>query len=230
MIVRAPLNGGTTATLATTMSSLGDWPTPLATDGQYIYFPDGDGAKRVPLEGGSIDVVSRHTGAIALIGPNIIVADGVGGNVYSVPAAGGSETLLASMQSGASNPVTCADNQLCFATTVGSQGNGPGMVAAGAINALPLGGVPRILSQGPSLWPAWRMIVDGDSILLSTLGDASHGNLMRIPAAGGAPSLLIPDVNGLALDDECLYAASDGGIYSVARSVEDGSIQSDMDQ
>lgn len=110
------------------------------------------------------------------------------------------------MQSGASNPVTCADNQLCFTTMVGSGGNGPGMVAAGAIVALPLGGGPRILSQDPALWPAWRMIVGRDSILPTTLGDASPGNLTRIPAAGGAPTLVIPDVNGLALDDKCLYA------------------------
>jgi hypothetical protein len=63
------------------------------------------------------------------------------------------------------------------------------------------------------------MLFDSGNFFVTTLMDtAADGNLTRIPAAGGSPSLIHP-ADTFVIADGCLYAIDYfGGIYTVATS------------
>jgi hypothetical protein len=217
-IVRTDLDGSDRAVLfsgsispATIFGPAGT----LATDGKNAYFAAQDGVRSVPLTGGAATVLTTHTGALALIGSNVVVADSTAGGIFSVPAAGGPVTAVTTGLSGNLGPVVACGSAICWASEVDV---GPSMVGTEALQQLGPSGPPTTLSQGVALYVAYRLVFDGTEFFATTLADTSVGGLVRVPAAGGPPTSGVFG-SGLATDDACLYVADiSSGVYSVAKA------------
>jgi hypothetical protein len=59
----------------------------LVSDGVCVYFSDNDGTKGVPLTGGSARMLTSQKGTLGLAGSNVLLADGVGGNIFQASSA-----------------------------------------------------------------------------------------------------------------------------------------------
>jgi hypothetical protein len=187
----------------------------LATDGKNAYFAAQDGVRSVPLAGGAATVLTTHTGALALIGSNVVVADSGAEGIFSVPAAGGPVTAVTTGLSGDLGPVVACGSAICWASAVEVA---PSAVGTGALLELGPSGPPTTLSQGVALYVVHRLVFDGTDFFATTLADTSAGELLRVPAAGAPPGSGVRG-SGLAIDDECLYVANiDSGVYSIARA------------
>jgi hypothetical protein len=187
----------------------------LATDGKNAYFAAQDGVRSVPLAGGAAPVLTTHTGAMALVGSNVVVADSTAEGIFSVPAAGGPVTALTTGLSGNLGPVVACGSSLCWASEIEV---GPSMVGTETLQELGPSGPPTTLSQGDALYVVYRLVFDGTEFFATTLADASEGTLVRVPAAGGSPASGAFG-SGVAVDDECLYVADTAsGVYSVAKA------------
>jgi hypothetical protein len=187
----------------------------LATDAKNAYFAAQDGVRSVPLAGGAATVLTTHTGAIALIGSNVVVADSAAGGIFSVPAAGGAVTAVTTGLSGTLGPVVACGSAICWASAVDVP---PSMVGTGTLQQLGPSGPPTTLSQGVILYVVYRLVFDGTDFFATTLADTSVGGLVSLPAAGGPPTSGVFG-SGLAIDDQCLYVADiSSGVYSVAKA------------
>lgn len=187
----------------------------LATDGTNAYFAAQDGVRSVPLAGGAATVLTTHTGSIALIGSNVVVADSAAGGIFSVPAAGGPVTAVTTGLSGNLGPVVACGGAICWTSEVEV---GPSMPGTETLQQLGPSGPPMTLSQGGNLYVVYRLVFDGTDFFATTLADTSVGGLVRVPADGGSPTSGVFG-SGLAIDDECLYVADlSSGVYSVAKA------------
>lgn len=62
---------------------------------------------------------------------------------------------------------------------------------------------------------------DGTSFYATIRDDSGGPSIVRIPAAGGSPVVLVHgDGGAIAVDDQCLYWAGSAGIFSVAKTAE----------
>jgi hypothetical protein len=217
-IVRVGLDGSDRTVLFSGAIPLSDIFGPagtLATDGKNAYFAAQDGVRSVPLSGGAATVLTTHTGAMALIGSNVVVADSSAESIFSVPAAGGTVTAITTGLSGNLGPIVGCGNSICWASEIEV---GPPIAGTETLQELGPSGPPTVLSQGEALYVVYRLVFDGTEFFATTLADESFGWLVRVPAAGGPPASYGPG-SGVAVDDECLYVADTGtGVYSVAKA------------
>jgi hypothetical protein len=217
-IVRIGLQGGTSTVLASGSIVPATIFGPngiLATDGQNVYFAAQDGTKSVPLAGGAVQTLTTHTGAVAVVGSNVVIADSTAEGVFSVPTGGGPATTLAANLSGDLGPIVSCGSGVCWASAVEVS---PSQQGTGTLTQLGPIGSPVTLLQDPGLYVVYRLAFDGTEFFATTLADASPGFLVRIAGAGGAPVPIGPG-SGLAVDDECLYLGDvPAGVYSVAKS------------
>jgi hypothetical protein len=187
----------------------------LATDGTDAYFAAQDGVRSVPLTGGAATLLTTHTGAMTLVGSNVVVADSTAEGIFSVPAAGGPVTTRTTGLSGNLGPVVACGSSICWAS---EDEVAPSMAGTETLQELGSSGPPMTLSQGGALYVVYRLVFDGTEFFATTLADASEGTLVRIPAAGGSPGTGAFG-SGVAVDDECLYVADTvSGVYSVAKA------------
>jgi hypothetical protein len=187
----------------------------LVTDGKNAYFATGGGVMSVPLSGGPATTLTTHTGAIALVGSSVVVADSAAGGLFRVPVAGGSATTLVSGLTGNLGPVVACGSSVCWASEVEV---GPSMQGTATLQQLDASGGATTLSQGDALYVVYRLLFDGTEFFATMLADASVGSLARVPAAGGTPVVGGDFGAGIAVDDECLYVADIiDGVYSVAK-------------
>jgi hypothetical protein len=78
-------------------SSVSDWPTTIAVDGKYVYWPSPTGIMRVPKAGGAAEIVAVTSGGVSAIAVDATsVFFAVGGGIHRAPLAGGDSMLLAS--------------------------------------------------------------------------------------------------------------------------------------
>jgi len=217
-IVRMGLQGGPITVLASVSADavLDPLPSPLlATDGQNVYFAAPDGTKSVPLAGGAVQTLTTHTGGVAVVGSNVVIADTAAESVFSVPTVGGTETILAANLTGDLGPIVSCGAAVCWvsAVPVGASQQGTGQLVQ-----LGPTGAPVTLSQGPGLYAMYGLLFDGAEFFATAIGDASPGSVERIAGTGGTPTYLGTG-SGVAVDDECLYTGDPvSGVYSVAKS------------
>lgn len=81
-IVRTDLKGGGATVLASGSGAQGS-VFGLATDGQNVYFAEQDGVRSVPLAGGPVRTLTAHTGALAVVGSNLVIADSLAQGVFA---------------------------------------------------------------------------------------------------------------------------------------------------
>ena len=188
----------------------------VTTDGKNAYFAAQDGVRSVPLGGGAVTVLTTQTGALALVGSKIVIADSSAESIFSVPAAGGPVTALATGLSGNLGPVVACASSICWASEVEV---GPSVQGTAMLQELGPSGPPTTLSQGAALYAVYRLVFDGTEFFATMTADASVGTLTRIPATGGPPPVTAGFGSGVAVDDECLYVADvAAGVYSVAKT------------
>jgi hypothetical protein len=217
-IVRIGLQGGDRTVLASgriPSSTIFGPSGILATDGQHVFFAVEDGTKSVPLAGGAVQTLTTHTGSLAVVGSNVVIADSSAGTVFSVPIAGGPVSTLATNLSGDLGPVLGCGKDICWASALPVS---PAQSGTGAIMQLGSAGAPATLSEGGGLYVVHRLVFNGTDFFATRLADASSGSVVRIAGAGGAP-VSMGSGSGLAIDDECLYTGDVlQGVYSVAKT------------
>ncbi len=215
-VVRIGLQGGPTTVLASDRIARGTIFGPnavLASDGQNVYFAAADGTKSVPLAGGAVQTLTAHTGSIALVGSDLVVADSTAEGLYRVPSGGGAETTLVTGLSGQLGPVVGCGSTVCWAGAVEVT---PSQQGTGTLMQLGPSGA-HTLASDPALYVVYRLAFDGSTFFATMLADASIGTLATVPADGGSPSGG-GSGSGLAVDDECLYLAGVQGVYSIQKA------------
>ena len=231
-VLRVPLDGGPTTTLATTNGQV----KAFVANESAVYFGDQDGVKTVPVAGGNVqtltDAMSGSVSGLAIAGANLIVTTANfianDGAVFSVPLGGGAPTELAAQQSSASFPMVCGSD-VCWWTGAPPTPMGP--TGPGYIARLENGAVTTISAP---VFP-WSLAFDGWSFFETVGCDACSGTLVRIPASG-APVTSMVTAGYAAVDEDCVYfSVADGidlpssvdggipgaGIFSVAKSYAD---------
>jgi hypothetical protein len=202
-VVRVGLNGGDSQVLASASIVPATIFGPngiLASDGQNVYFAAQDGTKRVALTGGPVQTMTTYTGAIALVGTNLIVADAAAGGVFGVPLAGGTITALATNLPGSLGPVLGCGQSICWASAT-QEGLG------GSGNLMRLDPSGALVSLSQDFFVGYRVLFDGTNFFATLLADASPGTALEVPAAGGAP-VTLGLYSGIAIDDDCVYLGS----------------------
>jgi hypothetical protein len=220
-ILSVPLDGSVAKVLTT---AYGLDQAVLVADDQNVYFtrfsPGNDGGEpvqTVPLTGGPVRTLApaSSSGAYSLgLGGQVLYLANFNGTVSSVPIDGGQITVLATNQGAPVFPIVCGAD-LCW-VTLGSDISG-----GGALMQLAPGGMPVALAGLAGA--TFAIVFDGNNFFF-TGGGSGGASLNRVPAHGGTGAL-VPggrDAVTLALDDDCVYWASDvDGIWSLARSVAD---------
>jgi hypothetical protein len=213
--VSVSLEGGPTTVLASApIVNPGTFgPGMVATDGVNVYFAAMDGTRSVPLAGGPARMLTAHTGAAALVGSNLLVADSSAGAIFSVPIGGGQASTIVSNLSGSLGPLIACDTGLCWGS--GSVSGALIPQSSGAITELGPTGVPTTIVD---FGPVYRLAFDGTYFFASTLADGL-GALIVVPLAGGA-EFGTNNATGFAVDDDCVYIADVGSdsIYSISKS------------
>lgn len=202
--------GGAPKVLATAVGRIG----PIVTDGVNAYFADyGEGIKRVSLTGGPVTVLSSSSvAAMSVSGGRLYVADAnLPADVLSIPVEGGREEIIAQNLSAAWDPMVCG-TAVCWLSEVGS-------FDWGLFRLNPDAGAPDLLAHG--IMEPLTMLFDGKYFFVTSGGGGLQ--IWRISAASGAldAPVIGGGINGLAMDDSCVYWSSSDGIYSVAREVLD---------
>jgi hypothetical protein len=217
-IVRLALHGFPRTVLASgriVLSSIFGPSGILATDGHNVLFAAQDGTKSVPLAGGAVQTLTTHTGSLAVVGSNVVIADSSAGAVFSVPITGGPVTTLATNLAGDLGPVLSCGSDICWASAVPVA---PSESGTGSITQLSPAGALATLSEGGRLYVVYRLVFDGSDFFATMLADVSSGSLATIAGAGGMP-VSLGSGSGLAIDDKCLYAGDVlQGVYSVAKT------------
>jgi hypothetical protein len=194
----------------------------LVSDGVDVYFSDNDGTKGVPLTGGSARTLTSQKGTLGLAGSNVVLADGVGGNIFSIPKTGGGLATLSTNQPGARAPIACGAD-LCWTNAyscAGPRGVGCGPDnGEGAIVRMSVGGAPVMLAQDALLYLPTALVFDGSDFFVLAAEDVSFDEgLSRVSASGGAP-VSIGTANSIVITEGCLFAIDYmKGVYSVASS------------
>jgi hypothetical protein len=218
-IIALPTSGGSPITLATADGIT----VSLVTDGTDVYFSDRGGTKVVPLAGGAVQTLTTKTGYLGLAGLALLIADTEGGNVFSIPASGGTPSTIATNQVNPEFPVTNG-SEVCWIDALPCAGlpDGSTCVAGqgeGAIVCIAPDAAPVAIAESPLFYLPRRMLFDGESFFVTTALDASlDGDLSRVPAAGGKPTL-IAHADTMAIAGGCVYALDYfDGISTIASS------------
>jgi hypothetical protein len=218
-IVRASLDGSQVVNLATDAiiptTVFGPAGT-LAVDDTHAYFAAAAGVKSVSLSGGDATTLTTHTGAIALIHGDVVVADSAAGAIYSVPAAGGDVTLLASGLQGNLGPIIACGSQICFMSEVELP---PPQVGVATLQALDARGRLTPIITSSDLYVPQKLAFDGQSFYVTVGGGASLGSLVTIPLAANRPLEVTEAAWGLAVDEACVYVADTSGVATIAKNV-----------
>jgi hypothetical protein len=65
------------------------------------------------------------------------------------------------------------------------------------------------------------LVLDGTSFYATVSDYPGPPSIVRIPAAGGSPVVLVKgDVGAVAVDDQCVYWAGSSGIFSLAKTAQ----------
>jgi hypothetical protein len=218
-IVSVPIDGGSATNLTVSNGVI----TEFGADNQNLYFIDDDGAKSVPVGGGSVQLLTDQVtaanvtgsgGALAVVGSSLLATSSAqGGSVMAVPLQGGAPTTLATQQPAASFPMACGSD-ICW-WTGSSSGNTAGSSGPGFIARLDASGNVTTLPQAP-FFP-WSLVFDGTDFFESVGCDVCDGSLVRIPAAGG-PAVSMGMGSFIAVDASCAYWSSIAGISSALKS------------
>jgi hypothetical protein len=225
-LVRVPSDGSPPIVLASTVAAT---TGTLATDGDSVYFADGEGTKSVPLGGGGVRLITRKTGTIAVVGTDVIIASTppmeMLGSILSVPTNGGTPVELASNQPSPRLPQACGTD-VCWITDV----PGPSVIGGtGAIVRRSASGMPQTIiedgSDGSPIHFIRQLLFDGTDFFGAEFNDLlpHEGTPFRLSAGGGTLVRLLPDGGSIAVDDRCVYMASSvEGITSVVKSYTPG--------
>jgi hypothetical protein len=202
-VVSAPLAGGRPTILATTVGP----PVAIVADSRNAYFVDRDGLKGVSLAGGPVFSIAKQTPlTLAVVGPNLVLADFFGGNVYQIPTTGGGLSVLATQQSPL-YPTACAPG-LCWLNAE---------LQSGEIVRLSDAGAPTILAKSGVLNEPHGLAFDGTSFFVTS--GAAIGYLTKVPGAGGAVTQIAMGggITSVAVDESCVYWSSFAGIFSISK-------------
>lgn len=182
-IVRVGLDGSARTVLASDEVGVGTIFGPsgvLASDGTNVYFAVAGGTKSVPLAGGTVQTLSVHTGSIAVVGTDVVIADSTAEALFEVPLQGGAETTLATGFSGTLGPVIPCGAGVCWASAVPV---GPSQAGTGTLSALAAlaAGTPTTVASDGNLYFPYRLVFDGSHFFMTTFTDASPGFLATVP-------------------------------------------------
>jgi hypothetical protein len=221
-LVQVPLDGSPPSVLAPTVPAT---TVTLATDGENVYFADGEGTKGVPLSGGGVRLITPQTGTIAVVGTSVIIASTrpteTLGSILSVPTSGGTPAELASNQPSPRLPLACGTD-ICWTTDV----PGPSVIGGtGAIVRQKANGLPQTViedgSDGTPIHFMRQVLFDGADFFGAEFNDLPphEGTPFRLSAGSGTLARLLPGGGSIAVDDQCVYMASSvEGITSVVKS------------
>ena len=218
-IVQLSAAGGSPITLARTKGPVRS----LVTDGTRLFFADDAGISSVPIAGGAAQMLSSRTGMLALVGPNLVLADSSAGSLLAIPKTGGAPTVLAADQSEPGHPVDC-DGDVCWIDAFPCAGLPPGDTCVvgegeGAIMRMAMSGAPITLARDPTLYWATGMVFDGASFFVTTGADASPDGLLTRTAAGGGAPIVIGSADSIAIAGGRVYVLDYiEGVYSVPTS------------
>jgi hypothetical protein len=186
-VMKVPLGGGPPTILASGYANV--TPSGIAVDAANVYWTNYDLAgtiMKVPVGGGSTTVLASgpaFPARIAVRGANVFWATwanhGADGSVLKVPVGGGTATTLAHSQTGPDDLIVDADS--VYWTTSDT---------AGKVRQVPIGGgttATLVAAHGLS----GRLAIVADTIFYCTYDDADTiGTLMKVPRAGGTPTVL----------------------------------------
>jgi hypothetical protein len=232
-ILAVPIQGGNATTLATSNGFVSSF----VADENNVYFSDSTGVKSVPIAGGDVQVLtdggSTELPGLAVVGSNLIVAAPPG--LFSIPAAGGPQTVLAIGDP--QFPFPC-NSDICWVNYSPIPMSGDSNFD---IMRLSDAGVTTLALGPMGTWAGTFLSIAFDgSDFLATVGCGGEiprpgpcsVPMLRIPASGAPPVQLLPALF-LTLDDDCIYFSVAGagtsmpyygggilsdGIYSVDKS------------
>jgi hypothetical protein len=184
--------------------------------------------------------VSEQQGDLGIAGSDLLIANSTSGNVFRVPLAGGPTTAIAGGQFHPAEPIGCGAD-VCWLVTglapppgpiLGFDANGMPVMAplgfdcgplasecvVGGIVRMRMGAPPETLFLSRDLQWLGQFAFDGSDFLLSLGADISPGWTFRVNGAGGSAVGIDPSGYGFAVDDDCFYAATIDGVFSVAKS------------
>lgn len=215
-IARISLQDGSSQTLAavrlpeTSLFAPGDL---LVSDGERLFFSDQDGTRRVALDGGPIEDVSEHSGALALVADALVIADAREHALFGVARDGSAvATLLAAEQPKIVGPVTACQSDVCWAT------GAPGPMATGTASILRTraDADPITLSETKALFAVQHLAYDDEHLFVAAAGDILASQLFSVAADGGEVERL-GDADGFALDEHCMYVSNQDGVLAVTK-------------
>jgi hypothetical protein len=206
-------------TLLTTTTG---WSTIPLVSGDYVYFADDEGTKRVPLKRGATELLTQTGGALAVLDSNLIIGGDAG--LYRLPLSGGPLTTLASADGGAEAPTPCGnaicwigdDHELCDAGDLCLEGT----PCEGTLMRTFLDGgtEPSLTTQG--LCGLLQLEYDDGDFLMVAGGPAGPPAMSIVDGKGayvGGPSNIL-GTGAFTLAGDCLYYGMEGvGIYAVSK-------------
>jgi hypothetical protein len=208
-IAKVPLDGGATTTLAKAADALN---TVLVNE-QNAYFADSEGAKSVPLIGGTVRTLAPDILlGLALVNDRLYMATR-DNKIYSISTNGGDPTPVG--DGGGWPLIGCGGKNVCWL-------GGPGSLRATLMQLAP-GGTPVTLAEG---FPEpLDLLFDGNNFFITL---AHPGEIIRVPATGGtaAGAYVELGMTNLALNDTCLFWSSATTITSVSRDAADVAVLS----
>jgi hypothetical protein len=160
-------------------------------------------------------VLTAHTGAMAIVGGNIVVADSTAESVYAVPATGdAAATPLVTGLTGNLGPLVGCGNDVCLVSEVEV---GPSQVGIATLQEIKSNGAVTPLVTSGDLYIAARLLFDGTTFYGTTGGDVSTGIAFSIPVGGGVASVIGQGM-GIVVDDSCVYLANvSGGVVALQK-------------
>jgi hypothetical protein len=223
-LVRVELGSWTVTTLAGDASLT--ISQALAADAKNFYFFAEDDQNPIalfscPRAGGAVTKIADAPsavqwatwGVIAVDASRVYWVDVLGGDVMAAPLNGGPATVIA--QGTDLSGGIAVDATSVYWTT--SPNVPPGQQGVGGVYAMPLAGGPPALLPATVSQPS-QVVSDGTSLYVLDSGLAVfecgtfHGQLVKIPLAGGAATVLASDLDnvvGFAIGNGNAYVTSD---------------------
>jgi hypothetical protein len=206
-IATIPFDGGSETLLTPTNGAPSGAPV---SDGQNLYYIDGDGVESVPLTGGSPRLITNQQGmSLALWDGNIIIDDFADNQILSVPSDGGAVTVLAADQVGPQLIQNC-DSDVCW-VNIGTPIGTLGPSVPGSLMRLGINGNPVTVA---ALSDPHGLAYDGEAFFVT-----EANSLLKIPSEGGSAVVLanMSALGNVIVDNSCVYWLSLDGIYSISK-------------